>query len=79
MAFTICCITIAFLIAGNIYVGYKKPGFRAIKNTISELGETGSRYKKQVSLGLFLPAPGPNELTKQHPLRYKNLMTTRLF
>lgn len=45
----------AYLIAGIIYFGNKKTGYNHYKHTISELAETGSAFKKQVSFGLFLP------------------------
>jgi hypothetical protein len=46
----------AYLIVGIVYFGYKKAGYDHLKHTISELGETGSAWEKQVSFGLFLPA-----------------------
>jgi Protein of unknown function (DUF998) len=55
MAFIICNIAIVYLIAGNIYFGNHIKGYSHIKHTISELGETGSIFEKQVSFGLFLP------------------------
>ncbi len=55
MPFLICLIATAYLIAGNVYFGYHIKGYSQIKHTISELGETGSPYGKQVSYGLFLP------------------------
>lgn len=45
----------AYLMAGIIYFGYKKAGYDHLKHTISELGETGTVFEKQVGLGLFLP------------------------
>lgn len=45
----------AYLIAGIIYFGYKKSGYHHLKHTISELGETGSGWEKQVGFGVFLP------------------------
>lgn len=55
MAFIICSIAILYLIAGNFYFGNNLKGYSLIKHTISELGETGSIYEKQVGFGLFLP------------------------
>jgi hypothetical protein len=46
----------AYLIAGIFYFGYKKTGYDHLKHTISELGETGTAWAKQVGFGLFLPA-----------------------
>jgi len=45
----------AYLIAGILYYGYKKSGYDHFKHTISELGETGTPWEKQVGFGLFLP------------------------
>ncbi len=55
MSFIICITIIVFLTAGIIYFGNKIKGYNHFKHTISELGETGSTFEKQVSLGLFLP------------------------
>lgn len=54
MAFILCIISIFYLITGIIYFGIKKTGYSHIKHTISELGESGSLYEKQVGYGLFL-------------------------
>ena len=45
----------AYLIAGIVYFGHKKAGYDHLKHTISELGETGTPWEKQVGFGVFLP------------------------
>lgn len=55
MPLIVCIIAIIFLTTGIIYVGRKINNYSHIKHTISELGETGGVFEKQVSLGLFLP------------------------
>jgi Protein of unknown function (DUF998) len=55
MAFIICIAAISFLTAGIIYFGNKINNYNHFKHTISELGETGSVFEKQVGFGLFLP------------------------
>lgn len=44
-----------YLLAGIIFWGARVPGHRHLRNTISELGEVGSDFTRQVSWGLFLP------------------------
>jgi hypothetical protein len=55
MAFFICCISLVYLTIGILYFGIKKKGYSHLKDTISELGETGGNYEKSVGFGLFLP------------------------
>lgn len=43
-----------YLVIGIIYWGAKVPGHHHVKHTISELGEFGSPFSRQVSWGLFL-------------------------
>lgn len=47
-------VTSLYLLAGIIFFGRKLSNHSHVKNTISELGEVGSAYSKQVSFGLFL-------------------------
>ena len=54
MAIIIFGITIVYLIAGIVYFGSKLKNYSHLKHTISELGETGSIYEKQVGFGFFL-------------------------
>ena len=48
-------IAFIYLLIGIIYFGAKKTAYSHIKDTISELGEYGSKYGKRVNYGLFLP------------------------
>ncbi|MGC4103593.1 DUF998 domain-containing protein [Ferruginibacter sp.] len=56
MPFLLCIIAALYLIAGYFYGSSKLKNYDHLKHTISELGETGSAYEKQVGFGLFLPA-----------------------
>ena len=55
MAFLLSFFVLSYLIAGTFYFGNKIKNYSQIKDTISELAYTGSRYEKQVSFGLFFP------------------------
>lgn len=46
----------AFLVVAIVVVARNKPGYKHVKHTISELGESGSAQMRRVSLGVFLPA-----------------------
>ena len=48
-------LTSIYLLIGIIYFGFKKSSYSHIKDTISELGEFGSKHAKMVNYGLFLP------------------------
>jgi hypothetical protein len=43
-----------YLVAGIIFFSIRKKSYSNFKHTISELGEKGSLYEKEVSYGLFL-------------------------
>jgi Protein of unknown function (DUF998) len=55
MFFYLFIIVIAYLIAGIVYEGAKKPSYSHIQHTISELGEITYTRSAWVSWGLFLP------------------------
>ena len=48
-------ITSLYLLASIICFGHKLPAYSHVKDTISELGETGSPFEKAVGYGVFLP------------------------
>ncbi len=48
-------LTSLYLLIGIIYFGFKKSSYSHIKDTISELGEFGSKHAKMVNYGLFIP------------------------
>ena len=48
-------LTSLYLLIGVLYFGFKKSSYSHIKDTISELGEYGSKHAKMVNYGLFLP------------------------
>jgi hypothetical protein len=45
----------AYLAIGLFYFARRKPGYSHLRDTISELGETGSRDQRLVALAWFLP------------------------
>ena len=47
--------TFLYLITGIFYFGFKKSSYSHIKDTISELGEYGSKHANLVNYGLFMP------------------------
>ena len=55
MTAAISIFTFVYLSIGIIYFGSKKRHYNHIKDTISELAETGSDHEKVVSYALFLP------------------------
>ena len=48
-------LTSLYLLIGILYFGFKKSSYSHIKDTISELGEFGSKHAKMVNYGLFMP------------------------
>ena len=48
-------LTAIYLLIGILYFGFKKSFYSHIKDTISELGEFGSKHAKMVNYGLFMP------------------------
>jgi len=48
-------LTSLYLLLGILYFGFKKPSYSHIKDTISELGQYGTKHAKLVNYGLFLP------------------------
>ena len=44
-----------YLLIGIVYFGIRKSSYSHIKDTISELGEYGSKHAKIVNYGLFMP------------------------
>lgn len=48
----LCC---TYLVLGVYYYAKKREGYCHLQHTISELGESGTPYTKQVSLLLFIP------------------------
>ncbi len=54
MAFSLLIIFI-YLVFTVIFYAKKRDNYSHFKHSISELGESGSRYEKQVSYGIFLP------------------------
>jgi hypothetical protein len=44
-----------YLAIGLVAFGRRRPDYHALRQTISEIGETGSRDQRLVALGLFLP------------------------
>lgn len=54
MAFLVAWVYV-YLICAIIFYARKRQGYSHLKQTISELGESGSQYEKQVSYIIFLP------------------------
>lgn len=48
-------LTSLYLFVSILYFGHKLSAYRHLKDTISELGERGSVFEKQVGYGVFLP------------------------
>ncbi len=44
-----------YLLGSTLYFGNKAPGYNHVSGTISELGESGSVFEKNISYGVFLP------------------------
>jgi hypothetical membrane protein len=54
-ASALAAIAATYLLAALAVLGARKPGYRHLANTISEIGETGSPDQRIVALGVFLP------------------------
>lgn len=48
-------VTASYLAFGIMRLGARKPGYRHVRDTISELGEVGDPNARLVAFGLFLP------------------------
>jgi hypothetical protein len=55
MVFAVILLSAVWLLSGLVYVGQRTPGYSHWRDTISELGETGTPLMRPVSYGLFLP------------------------
>lgn len=48
-------LAVFYLFAALLVLGARKPGYRHLRHTISELGETGAPQARLVAMGVFLP------------------------
>ena len=55
LAISVASIAASLLLGGVLWFGTRVPGYSHVRQTISELGEVGSRYSVVVSWGLFAP------------------------
>ncbi len=55
LAISVASIAASLLLGGVLWFGARVPGYSHVRQTISELGEVGSRYSVVVSWGLFAP------------------------
>ena len=55
LAISVASIAASLLLGGVLWFGARVPGYSHVRQTISELGEVGSRYSVIVSWGLFAP------------------------
>jgi hypothetical protein len=55
LALALTIVSAAYLAACLPILGRRKPGYSHLRNTISEIGETGARDRRFVALALFLP------------------------
>jgi hypothetical protein len=51
----LACLISAWLAAGVLGFAAVRPGYSHIRDTISELGETGARHARWMTFGIFLP------------------------
>jgi len=49
---------VIYLFAALFVLGARKPAYRHVRHTISELGEIGAPHARLVALGVFLPVGG---------------------
>lgn len=54
-AFMLTTVTALYLVSSMLLLAAYRPGYRAIRDTISELGETGARHGRLAAYGVFLP------------------------
>jgi hypothetical protein len=52
---TLSLVASAYLVVAIVVVARNKSGYKHVKHTISELGESGSKQMRRVSLGVFFP------------------------
>lgn len=55
LSVTLTVFAAVYLAAGLFHFARRRPGYSAVRQTISEIGETGSRDRRAVALALFLP------------------------
>lgn len=53
--FLLTAVTAVYLVSSVLLLAAKRPDYRAIRDTISELGETGARHMRLAAYGVFLP------------------------
>ncbi len=52
---SIVVLAFLYLAAGLLFLARRKPGYRHLRHTISEIGESGAPDERLVAVGLFLP------------------------
>lgn len=55
MSLTLVTLAAAYLAVSIVLFARRKPGYRNITHTISELGEVGTADQRSVGFGVFLP------------------------